>query len=53
MPYTADISRANPACFLFLIDQSGSMTGTLTGQPNQGKTDMAAGAITSAAGRGV
>ena len=25
MSYTAEISRSNPACFLFLIDQSGSM----------------------------
>jgi hypothetical protein len=25
MPYSAEISRANPTCFLFLIDQSGSM----------------------------
>jgi len=25
MAYTAEISRANPSCFLFLIDQSGSM----------------------------
>jgi len=25
MPYTAQISRANPSCFLFLIDQSYSM----------------------------
>lgn len=25
MPYEAEISRANPSCFLFLIDQSGSM----------------------------
>ncbi|MCL4553466.1 MAG: VWA domain-containing protein [Candidatus Marsarchaeota archaeon] len=25
MPYTAEISRSNPSCFLFLIDQSGSM----------------------------
>jgi hypothetical protein len=25
MPYTAEISRANPSCFIFLIDQSGSM----------------------------
>jgi hypothetical protein len=25
MPYVAEISRANPSCFLFLIDQSGSM----------------------------
>ena len=25
MPYSAEISRKNPGCFLFLIDQSGSM----------------------------
>lgn len=25
MPYSAEISRTNPSCFLFLIDQSGSM----------------------------
>jgi len=25
VPYAADISRANPSCFLFVIDQSGSM----------------------------
>lgn len=25
MPYVAEISRANPSCFLFCIDQSGSM----------------------------
>ena len=25
MPYSAEISRMNPSCFLFLIDQSGSM----------------------------
>lgn len=25
VPYTEEISRANPSCFLFLIDQSGSM----------------------------
>ncbi|QNA46475.1 vWA domain-containing protein [Lacibacter sediminis] len=26
MAYTAEISRTNPSCFLFLIDQSGSMS---------------------------
>ena len=26
MPYSAEISRANPGCILFLIDQSGSMS---------------------------
>lgn len=25
MPYSAEISRTNPSCFVFLIDQSGSM----------------------------
>ncbi len=29
MPYQAEISRKNPTCFLFLIDQSGSMQSIL------------------------
>jgi hypothetical protein len=35
MPYTAEISRTNPTCFLFLIDQSESMSEVLsdTGKP--------------------
>ena len=45
MPYTADISRSNPACFLFLIDQSASMVMALAGQPGQRKMDRAAEAI--------
>ena len=45
MPYTADISRNNPGCFLFLIDQSGSMTGALGGQPGLHKMDGAADAV--------
>ena len=45
MPYTADISRNNPACFLFLLDQSGSMTGALGGHPGLRKMDGAADAI--------
>ena len=48
MPYTADISRANPACIMFLVDQSGSMTGDLAGQAGQRKMDMAADAINRA-----
>ena len=31
MPYTAEISRASPSCFLFLIDQSGSMDERMEG----------------------
>ena len=45
MPYTADISRANPACIMFLVDQSGSMTNDLAGQPGNPKMDQAADAI--------
>ena len=45
MPYEADISRADPACFLFLIDQSGSMEQALAGQRGQRKMDQAADAI--------
>ena len=26
MPYTAEISRTNPTCFLFMVDQSRSMS---------------------------
>ena len=45
MPYTADISRNNPGCFLFLIDQSASMGGALGGQPELRKMDGAADAV--------
>ena len=45
MPYAADISRNNPGCFLFLIDQSASMTGALGGQPDLRKMDGAADAL--------
>ena len=45
MPYTADISRNNPGCFLFLIDQSGSMLEALGGQPDLRKMDGAADAV--------
>ena len=45
MPYTADISRTNPGCFLFLVDRSKSMEAALAGQPGQRKMDQAADAI--------
>jgi hypothetical protein len=32
MPYSAEISRSNPTCFLFLVDQSKSMLGPIGGQ---------------------
>lgn len=36
MPYIAEISRANPSCFLFLIDQSGSMEDPMPVSPTAG-----------------
>ena len=45
MPYSVEISRTNPACFLFLIDQSGSMIQSLAGLPGQRKMDQAADAV--------
>jgi hypothetical protein len=45
MPYTAEISRINPSCFLFLIDQSGSMGGSFGGQPGKRKADGVADAL--------
>lgn len=44
MPYTAEISRNNPSCFLFLIDQSGSMD-DLIGGSSRKKADSVADAI--------
>ncbi|PZU93026.1 MAG: hypothetical protein DCE90_17240 [Pseudanabaena sp.] len=32
MPYSAEISRRQPSCFLFLIDQSGSMADAFTSE---------------------
>jgi hypothetical protein len=34
MAYQADISRSNPGCFLFLLDQSGSMSDPFAGGSN-------------------
>lgn len=46
MPYTAEISRANPSCFVFLIDQSGSMADPIgSGETNLKKSDGVADAI--------
>lgn len=44
MPYTAEISRNNPTCFLFLLDQSGSMqepfgNGEVQKQKSEGVSD--------------
>lgn len=44
MPYTAEISRANPTCFLFLIDQSESMTEPIRGGAGKPKGQAVADA---------
>src|SRR2546421_11314693 len=45
MAYSAEISRTNPSCFLFLIDQSGSMAEPFAGQPETKKAHEVAAAI--------
>ena len=45
MPYTAEISRTNPSCFLFLVDQSGSMEDPFGGERRPSKADGVADAI--------
>ncbi len=45
MPYAAPISRTNPACILFLIDQSRSMDEPFGGQPDLKKSAMVADAV--------
>jgi hypothetical protein len=44
MPYAAEISRSNPTCFLFLIDQSKSMAGPL-GDAGKTKADAVADSV--------
>jgi hypothetical protein len=45
MPYTAEISRMQPSCFLFLIDQSGSMQDGWAGEPGKKKAESLADII--------
>ncbi|GIW79925.1 MAG: hypothetical protein KatS3mg105_1732 [Gemmatales bacterium] len=45
MPYTAEISRKNPTCFLFLVDQSGSMLKPFGGEASKAKAQGVADAI--------
>lgn len=48
MSYSAEISRNSPTCFLFLIDQSGSMSDSFGGaQSSQNKAQKVADAINS------
>jgi hypothetical protein len=43
--YSAEISRDNPSCFVFLIDQSGSMADSFGGDSTKVKADGVADAI--------
>lgn len=45
MPYIAEISRNSPTCFLFLIDQSFSMTESVGGTPGVQKAAFVADAL--------
>ncbi len=45
MPYASEISRTNPTCFLFLVDQSSSMLEPFGRQPEKKKADGVAEAI--------
>jgi hypothetical protein len=45
MAYSAEISRANPTCFLFLIDQSKSMLQPMAGAPEKTKAEAVADAL--------
>jgi hypothetical protein len=45
MPYTAELSRSAPTCFLFLIDQSSSMAEPFGGQADRPKAEGVADGI--------
>jgi hypothetical protein len=45
VPYSAEISRSNPTCFVFLVDQSGSMQEPFAGQADKRKADGVGDAI--------
>jgi len=45
MPWTAELSRTNPTCFVFLIDQSSSMAEPFGAQPEKPKAQGVADGI--------
>jgi hypothetical protein len=45
MPYSQKVNRLNPTCFLFLVDQSGSMEKAFGGDVNKTKAQGVADAI--------
>jgi hypothetical protein len=45
VPYVAEISRTNPSCFIFLVDQSASMVDPIGGAVRMSKADVVADAL--------
>jgi hypothetical protein len=45
VPYVAEISRTNPSCFIFLVDQSASMVDPIGGEVRMSKADVVADAL--------
>lgn len=45
VPYMAEISRTNPSCFIFLVDQSASMVDPIGGEARVSKADVVADAL--------
>ena len=45
MAYSAEISRSNPTCFVFIIDQSGSMADSFGGEGVGRKADFVADVV--------
>ncbi|WP_433357612.1 hypothetical protein ACQP25_18100 [Microtetraspora malaysiensis] len=45
MPYSAEISRSNPTCFVFLVDQSASMSDPIGGETPGSKASVVSDAI--------
>jgi hypothetical protein len=45
MPYSAEISRSNPTCFIFLLDQSGSMADQFGTDGSVRKADFVADVV--------
>ncbi|MGW8847723.1 vWA domain-containing protein [Streptomyces xiamenensis] len=45
MPYSAEISRTNPGCFIFLVDQSTSMTDETGGEVPKRKSEVVSDSI--------
>jgi hypothetical protein len=45
MSYSAEISRTNPSCFLFLVDQSASMAQPIAGGAGKRKAESVADAV--------